>query len=110
MKILGRKAKNLKILLRRISFHSKYEILKKTHNYSQNSERYVNSSLEPDFQFRSKITGKIFHVEAKFRTKSYNNTYDILSENQFKSFPGINSVYPIYIALGFGGGPLIRNT
>lgn len=83
---------------------SHYDIEKKTHNYSQNSERFVTSSLEPDFQFRSKLTGKSFRVEAKFRTNPYKNCYDILSEKQFQSFPELNSVdCPIYIAFGYGG-------
>lgn len=81
-----------------------YDIVSKTHNYIQNSQRYVSSSLEPDFQFRSKLTGRTFRVEAKFRTKPFKNVYDILSENQFKLFPDLNSKdSPIYIAFGYGG-------
>lgn len=81
-----------------------YDIISKTHNYFQNSQRYVTNSLEPDFQFRSKLTARTFRVEAKFRTKPFNNVYDILSENQFKLFPDLNSeASPIYIAFGYGG-------
>lgn len=99
----GQKFENF--IEKNIFSQSHYDLLNKTHNYSQNSQRYVNSSLEPDFQFRSKLTGKSFRVEAKFRTKPFNNAYEILSENQFKIFPDINSAdCPIYIAFGFGGG------
>lgn len=85
---------------------SHYDIAKKTHDYSQNSERFVASSLEPDFEFRCKLTGRNFRVEAKFRTNPYKNSYDILSEKQFKSFPDLNSSdCPIYIAFGYGGDP-----
>lgn len=84
--------------------NSHYELLHKTNDYSQNSTRYVRSSLKPDFQFKCNITGKIFYVEAKFRSKIYKGKYEVLSEQQFDSFPSLNSAErPIYIAFGYGG-------
>lgn len=83
---------------------SHYELLHKTNDYRQNSARYVQSSLKPDFQFKCRITGKIFYVEAKFRSKTFQGKYDILSPQQFQSFPDINSGdSPIFIAFGYGG-------
>lgn len=84
--------------------NSQYELLHRTNDYSQNSARYVQSSLKPDFQFKCRITGKIFYVEAKFRSKTFQEKYDILSQQQFQSFPDINSGdSPIFIAFGYGG-------
>lgn len=81
-----------------------YEILHKTQDIRQNSKRYVRSSLKPDFQFKCKTTGKIFYVEAKFRSKTFNDQYDVLSEQQYQSFPNLNQPQsPIYIAFGYGG-------
>ncbi|WP_081209738.1 hypothetical protein [Salegentibacter sediminis] len=83
---------------------SHYELLHKTNDYKQNTERYVQSSLKPDFQFKSKVTGKKLYVEAKFRSKTFQSKYDVLSQQQFKSFPELNSDdSPIFIAFGYGG-------
>lgn len=45
-----------------------YDLLEKTHNYNQNDKRFVESSLNPDFKFRHKSTGIVFHIEAKYRS------------------------------------------
>jgi hypothetical protein len=34
-----------------------YSIVEKTHSYRQNEDRYVESSMNPDFTFRYKRTG-----------------------------------------------------
>jgi hypothetical protein len=83
---------------------SHYELLHKTQGISQNSNRYVRSSLKPDFQFKCRTTGKVFYIEAKFRSKTFNDNYEVLSEQQNKSFPHLNNPSsPIYIAFGYGG-------
>jgi hypothetical protein len=53
---------------------SQYKLLKKAHNYQQNSKDYVKQSMEPDFQFESIKTHKKFYLESKFR--SYVTTDD----------------------------------
>lgn len=81
-----------------------YEFLHKTQDIGQNSERFVRSSLMPDFQFKCRTTGKVFYVEAKFRSKTFKDKYDVLSEQQYNSFPNLNNLSsPIYIAFGYGG-------
>ena len=65
-----------------------YELLHKTSDSKQNTRRYVSKSLEPDFQFKCRLTGKEFYVEAKWRAKPYRNQFDVLSDNQWKTFPG----------------------
>ncbi|RMB58484.1 hypothetical protein EAX61_09250 [Dokdonia sinensis] len=81
-----------------------YELLYKTSDFKQNSERYVKASLKPDFQFKCLLTGFVFYVEAKYRTKPYLNEYELLSEQQFESFPSIQeNESPVFVAFGYGG-------
>lgn len=81
-----------------------YEVIYKTSDSKQNTRRFVKKSLEPDFIFRCRITGKEFHVEAKWRAKPYKDLYQVLSDKQFQSFPDIHSPEcPIFIAFGYGG-------
>ncbi|GAC1562726.1 MAG: hypothetical protein NVS3B13_36080 [Mucilaginibacter sp.] len=52
-----------------------YNLVEKTHNYQTNSRNYVESSLNPDFKFRDRYTGREFYVEAKFRANLYQVNY-----------------------------------
>jgi hypothetical protein len=80
-----------------------YELLHKTNPYGQNSDRYVGDSRNPDFRFKCRLTGSEFHVEAKYRTTSFNDSYGVLSETQVTTFPHIHTAdVPIFIALGYG--------
>lgn len=81
-----------------------YEVIYKTSDSKQNTRRFVKKSLEPDFIFRCRVTGKEFHVEAKWRARPYKDLYQVLSDKQFQSFPNIHSPdCPIFIAFGYGG-------
>lgn len=81
-----------------------YDLVHKTSDSKQNTRRFVQKSLEPDFRFKCRVTGKEFYVEAKWRAKPYKDLYEVLSEKQFHSFPNIHSPQcPIFIAFGYGG-------
>ena len=83
-----------------------YELIYKTSDSKQNINRYPTKSREPDFQFKCRISGKEFYVEAKWRAKPYNDEYEVLSPNQYKSFPSLHTeAKPIFIAFGYGGQP-----
>lgn len=83
---------------------SNYELLHKTNSYDQNNKRYVGNSRKPDFRFKCKLTGREFHVEAKYRTNSYKKSYDVLSPTQLQSFQDVHTInIPIFISLGYGG-------
>lgn len=83
-----------------------FEILDKTSDSDQNTRRFVRKSLEPDFHFRCRVSGKSFYIEAKWRAKPYQDLYQVLSEKQYRSFPKIHTEEnPIFIALGYGGHP-----
>jgi hypothetical protein len=99
------KGEDFENFVERILFPSShYELLHKTQDIRQNSNRYVRSSLKPDFQFKCRTTGKVFYIEAKFRSKTFKDNYDVLSEQQYKNFPDLNKPSsPIHIAFGYGG-------
>ena len=81
-----------------------YELIHRTSDSKQNTYRYPKKSLEPDFQFKCRKTGKEFHIEAKWRAKPFKNRFDVLSENQFELFPSLESKSkPIFILFGYGG-------
>ena len=69
-----------------------YEVIYKTSDSEQNRRRFVKKSLEPDFQFKCRVTGKEFCVEAKWRAKPYKDVYQVLSEKQIQSFPSLNCI------------------
>ena len=81
-----------------------YKLLHRTNSYDQNSQRYVGDSRLPDFRFKHILTGKEFHIEAKYRTKPFNDEYPILSNTQVETFKNVHtSEIPVYIVLGYGG-------
>ncbi len=81
-----------------------YELLHKTSDSKQNIRRYSRKSMEPDFQFKCRVSGKEFYIEAKWRAKPYKDKYDVLSASQFESFPKLHSkITPVFIVFGYGG-------
>jgi hypothetical protein len=86
---------------------SNYVLIEKTHDISQNSERYVESSKKPDFKFRCKKTKQEFYVEAKYRSKfNSDDKVRILELDQFRRYQGYNTPEsPVFIAIGVEGTP-----
>lgn len=81
-----------------------YELLHKTSDSKQNIRRYSRKSMEPDFQFKCRVSGKEFYIEAKWRAKPYKDKYEVLSASQFESFPKLHSKStPVFIVFGYGG-------
>ena len=81
-----------------------FDLLHKTNGPTQNDTRFVGSSLKPDFKFKCRVTNIEFWVEAKFRSKTFKNRYDILSDRQYKTFPkAVGNGEKIIIAFGYGG-------
>ena len=69
-------------------FPEKYYVLvHQTHKYTENKERYIENSKEPDFKFRHKKSGHEFYIECKFRTGLYQDKfYWAKSEEQMKRY------------------------
>jgi len=88
-----------------VLFHDRHFVLiEKTHNHIENAHRYVESSLKPDFKFRSRYGGEAFHVEAKYRSKYYNEM-QWCKPYQLDRYREIDKVTTVYIAIGISGSP-----
>jgi len=80
-----------------------YDLLQKTHDYTTNKNDYIETSKEPDFKFRSRISRKVFFVEAKYRSRFYNEVLDWCKPYQLNRYQAIDIITPVYIAIGVGG-------
>src|SRR5690606_14510667 len=80
----------------------------KTHDYGTNKSDYIESSLNPDFKFRDKKSGKEFYVEAKWRAGYYTrgNKIQWCNQNQLNRYKKLDKAeVPVFIALGMGDNP-----
>lgn len=85
---------------------SHYKMLKKTHDYKQNSKDYVKQSNEPDFQFESIESRKNFYLEAKYRSYvTDDNKVEWCKPNQLERYAQINKECPVFVLIGLGGKP-----
>ncbi len=82
---------------------NKYELIHKTHSYTENKSDYIESSLYPDFLFRCKKTGKEFYVEAKYRSGFFGNKVVWSNKRQLKRYHEVNQSKPVFLCLGLGG-------
>jgi len=81
-----------------------FSIVEKTHSPETNSERYVESSMNPDFVFRYIPTGEMFAVECKFRTGLYNGMLrwsNPLQLQRYRDFSYTRKM-PVFIVIGLG--------
>ena len=83
----------------------RYELLHRTHSYTDNKKDYIESTLYPDFLFRCKRTGREFFVEAKFRSRLYDNYVEWTYPSQLKRYHEIDSQTPVFLCLGLYGKP-----
>ena len=84
---------------------NKFELVQKTHDYTTNNNDYVESSKEPDFQFRSRKSGFEFFVEAKYRSGFYDGAIQWCKPYQFRRYKEIEKQTPVYIVIGVGRQP-----
>lgn len=63
-----------------------YKIISKTHSYAENSKDYIESSLNPDYEFQPFDSKWSFHVECKYRdiTSNIDKILDVLDEHNIK--------------------------
>lgn len=81
---------------------SHYVLVHKTHDYFQNSKRFVESSLKPDFGFRCKNTGREFYVEVKLRNTVKDGKVYWTNTEQLSRYNSINQRVPVFLLLGIG--------
>ncbi len=88
-------------------FSEKYfSIVEKTHSKETNQERYVESSMNPDFVFRYIPTGEMFAVECKYRSRL--NDEGLLNwsyPEQMKRYQEFSykRKMPVFVVIGLGG-------
>ena len=94
-------------ILNEIFVKTKYDLIHRTNNFSENSIRFSEESKNPDFKFRCKETQKEFYVEAKYRSGfNSNNKLNIFEIDQFNRFKKINDTEcPVFIVIGYEGLP-----
>ena len=83
----------------------RYELITRTNSYEQNSIRYAEDTLKPDFKFRCKETGQEFWVEAKFRSELYDDQLEGLSYTQRDRFYVLEREegLPVFVIIGYWG-------
>ena len=88
----------------RLFLPKQFKIIEKTHSFKTNAERYVESSLNPDFIFEYIPSGEIFAVECKYRTKlnqqrqlEWSNPDQLRRYQEFEYRRKI----PVYIVIGY---------
>jgi len=80
-----------------------FKLLEKTHSFDTNKQRYVESSLNPDFIWQYAPTKEKFAVECKYRT-NLNNKNQIVWANpsqlqRYQEFERKNRI-PVFIIIG----------
>jgi len=88
-------------------FSPKYfSLVEKTHSTETNQERYVESSMNPDFVFRYEPSGELFAVECKYRSNLNNEGLLNWSyPEQMKRYQEFSHKrrMPVFIVIGLGG-------
>lgn len=88
-------------------FSTKYfSLVEKTHSTETNQERYVESSMNPDFIFRYEPSGELFAVECKYRSNLNNEGLLNWSyPEQMKRYQEFSHKrrMPVFIVIGLGG-------
>jgi hypothetical protein len=94
-----------KCLRQKVFPQDKYDLVMKTHDFHENSQDYVESSLYPDYLFRDRKKNTEFWVEAKYREKLFEGKVVWCKPFQFKRYQHLDNNLPVIIAIGFGGRP-----
>ena len=84
-----------------------YVLVHRTHDYEQNSRRFVEDTLQPDFTFRIKDTNQEFFVEAKWR-QDFNDEdkLELFKIEQLERFHHLDSIEkPLFLVVGYNGTP-----
>ena len=78
-----------------------YDLLHETPTFKQNNNRFIESSLNPDFKFRDKKTKKEFWVECKFRSSLMNGKIEWSKPKQFERYKTLCLKEPVFVCLAF---------
>ena len=102
-----KKGKEFEDYIQNIIFpKEQYDLVHRTHDYEQNSQRFVEDTNKPDFKFRCRISKQEFYIEAKYRSKYIEDKIQVMNVGQFYRFKEINSTEcPVFILIGCEGQP-----
>lgn len=85
---------------------SSFDLIYRTSDYRQNSHRFAESSLLPDFKFRDILSGREFWIEAKYRSDfDHNGNLYICRPDQLHRYRTLTDGLPVFIVVGFSGTP-----
>lgn len=86
-------------------FDDHFSIVERTHSFKTNQERFVESSLNPDYVLRHIPTKSEFAVEVKYRSKLNKGMLHWSNPAQLERYREFakNRKIPVYIVIGFGG-------
>jgi len=85
-----------------------YKLLEKTHSFKTNTDRYVESSKNPDFIFEYMPTREAFAVECKFRSKlNQKGQLEWSYPAQLKRYQefAVQHKIPVFIVVGLAEEP-----
>jgi len=82
-----------------------YTLVEKTHSPDTNKEKYVESSMNPDFVYRHKPSKDLFAVECKYRSNINNGVLEWSYPKQLQRYQDFsyNRNMPVFIVIGVGG-------
>jgi hypothetical protein len=81
-----------------------FKLIEKTHSFKTNTERYVESSLNPDLIFEHIPTGNQFAIECKYRTKlNQQGQLEWSNPEQLKRYRAFEyqRKIPVYVVIGY---------
>ncbi len=84
---------------------AEYAVLEKTPSFEANWGDFIESTTNPDFKFRSRRTGGIFFVEAKYRSVCPDRGIRWCKPYQWARYVATNKETPVFIVLGLGTYP-----
>jgi hypothetical protein len=83
-----------------------FDIVHQTHPWETNKERFILSSLDPDYLLRYKPSGEDFAVECKYRSRlRQDGLLECCRPRQFQHYKEFMQTkeIPVYIVIGLGG-------
>ena len=83
-----------------------YALVYQTPSFRDNKDRYVESSLHPDFIFRHKRTGEEFGVECKYRSSlNYKDMLEWSNPEQIKRYQKFSKEknIPVFVVIALEG-------
>jgi len=83
-----------------------FTIVGKSHSWKTNEERFVESSLDPDYILRYKPSMEEFAVECKYRSRlNQKGMLECCKPHQFQRYKEFmqKKKIPVYIVVGLGG-------